>query len=220
MTTTLNTTGLAFSDGTSQSTGYNLDVTDKGTPISITTFTSTGTYTVPSNCSTILVQLVGGGGGSCGYCESGGAGGYAEGMYSVSPGAAYTVTIGGGGGAGGYYSGCGNGGTTSFGSLISATGGYGANQNYSHGGGHSGAGSGGQINLSQGTGTGHANGGSHSQTGAGGSTFFGGPPGKTRGQTWGNFSGTVGSGAAGDRGNDGHHGDNGSAGICIVYAFA
>lgn len=221
MTVTLNSSGITFQDGSSQSTQtHDGTGSDRGTPVSITSFTSSGTYTVPSNAHTIIVQCIGGGGGSCGYCESGGAGGFAEGMFSVSPGAQYGVTIGGGGGAAGYYSGAGNGGTTSFGSLISASGGYGANQNYSHGGGHGGSGSGGQINLTGSSGTGHANHCGHAQNGRGGDGFFGGSPGKTRGQTWGNFSGVVGSGAAGDRCNDGHHGDNGIAGLVLVYAFA
>lgn len=214
--------GVSATQGLVLDSGGGLQTTaknDKGTLISISTFTSNGTFTMPVGCSKVLVQVVGGGGGSCGYCESGGAGGFAEGFYSISPGTNVSVTIGGGGGAGGYYSGCGNGGTTSFGSYISASGGYGANQNYSHGGGHGGVGSGGQINLYGGTGTGHANGGSHGQSGAGGGSYFGGPPGKTRGQTWGNFSGAYGTGATGDRGNDGHHGDNGVQGLCIVYAY-
>ena len=73
--------------------------TDYGSLISITSFTSSGTYYVPNNCTTVLVQIVGGGGGSAGYCESGGAGGFAEGVFSVSPGAAISVTVGGGGAA-------------------------------------------------------------------------------------------------------------------------
>lgn len=207
--------GLSYDTGGIQTSAKS----DKGAIVSITTFTSSGTYTVPAGCSKVLVQLVGGGGGSAGYCESGGAGGYAEGFYSVSPGATYSVTVGGGGGGVGYYAAAGDGGTTSFGSLISASGGYGANRNYSHGGGHSGSGSGGQINLSGGTGTGHANGGSHSQAGAGGGSFFGGPGGQYRSTTPSNFSPSPGTGATGGRGNDGGSGTGGAGGLCIVYAY-
>lgn len=216
MSTQLGSSGLVVN-----STTLSTAVTDRGTPISIVSFTSTGTYTVPSNCTRILVQLVGGGGGSAGYAESGGSGGFAEGTFTVTPGASYTVTIGGGGGAVGYYAAAGNGGTTSFGSLLSATGGYGSNNNYSHGGGHGGLGSGGQVNLYGGTGTGHMNHGSHSQTGNGGGSFFGGPPSIQRHNPGGqnNYSWAPGSGGSSNEGDDGSMGSPGASGLAIVYAF-
>jgi hypothetical protein len=213
---TLTSTGIQYGDGSIQATGY---AYDKGSPVSITTFTSSGTYTVPSNCTNILVQLVGGGGGSAGYCESGGAGGFAEGVYSVAPSATYTVTIGGGGGGVGYYGGGGAGGTTSFGSLISATGGYGANNNYSHGGGHGGIGSGGQINLYGGTGTGHGNSANHAQPNGGGGSFFGGPGGKTRSNDGANYGPAYGSGAPGSITDIGSTGCAAPAGVCVVFAY-
>ena len=216
MAVTLGSSGIAFSNGSTQTSNY---PQDRGRPISITQFTSSGTYTVPSNCRKIFVQLVGGGGGSAGYNEAGGAGGYAEGFYDVSPGASYTVTIGGGGGGVGYYAGAGRGGTTSFSSLISATGGYGANNNYSHGGGHGGSGSGGQVNLDGGTGTGHGNSASHGQPAGGGASFFGGPGGQYRSTTPSNYSGTYGTGATGGRTNDGGSGTTGKAGVCVVFAY-
>jgi hypothetical protein len=67
MAITIGSSGITYGDNSSQTSTY----TDRGTPISITQYTSNGTYTVPGNCTTILVQLVGGGGGSAGYCESG-----------------------------------------------------------------------------------------------------------------------------------------------------
>lgn len=191
----------------------------KGALISVVTYSSSGTYVVPSNCNKILVKLVGGGGGAAGYCESGGAGGYAEGQYTVVPGTSYTVTVGGGGSSVGYYAAAGDGGTTSFGSLISASGGYGANRNTSHGGGHGGIGSGGQVNLYGGTGTGHANGGSHSQTAAGGGSYFGGPGSKSRGNNSDNNSPAFGSGASGGIGEIGSSGAVGKGGLVIVYAY-
>lgn len=217
MTATLGSSGLTFPNGTSQTTAYPWD---RGRPISMWSTTGTTTYTVPAGCSTIVVQVVGGGGGSAGYCESGGAGGFAEGMFSVSPGATYTVTIGGGGGGVGYYAAAGAGGTTSFGSLISATGGYGANNNYSHGGGHGGSGSGGQINLQGGTGAGHGNSASHGQPAGGGASFFGGPGGQYRSTTPSNYSPALGSGATGGRTNDGGSGTGAPGGCCVVYAYA
>lgn len=209
-------TNITFNDNSTQNSAYR---TSKGQPISITTFTSTGTYVVPVNCSKILVQLVGGGGGSAGYLESGGAGGYAEGVFSVTPGTSYTVTIGGGGGGVGYYAAAGDGGTTSFGSLLSATGGYGANRNTSHGGGHGGIGSNGQINLYGGTGTGHGNHSSHAQPNGGGGSFFGGPGGKTRSNDGANYSPAWGSGASGAITEVGSTGSTGSGGVCVVYAY-
>ena len=216
MAVTLGSSGITFSNNESQTTNY---PQDRGRPISITTFTSNGTYTVPSNCRTIFVQLVGGGGGSAGYNEAGGAGGFAEGFYSVTPGATYSVTIGGGGGGVGYYAGAGRGGTTSFGALISATGGYGANNNYSHGGGHGGSGSGGQVNLDGGTGSGHGNSASHGQPSGGGASFFGGPGGQYRSTTPSNYGPAWGTGATGGRTNDGGSGTTGCGGVCVVFAY-
>jgi hypothetical protein len=216
MAVTLTSTGITYSNGGSQSSTY---VQDRGQPISITSFTSSGTYTVPSNCRKILVQLVGGGGGSAGYNESGGAGGFAEGFYSVSPGATYTVTVGGGGGGVGYYAAGGDGGTTSFGALISASGGYGCNRNYSHGGGHGGTGASGQVNLQGGTGAGHGNSASHGQPSGGGPSFFGGPGGQYRSTTPSNYSPAYGTGATGGRTNDGGSGTIGMSGCCVVFAY-
>lgn len=216
MAVTLTSTGITFSNGQTQSTNA---VTDRGQPISVVSFTSTGTYTVPATCTRIFVQLVGGGGGSAGYNEAGGAGGYAEGFYSVTPGTSYTVTIGGGGGGVGYYAAAGDGGTTSFGSLISATGGYGANRNYSHGGGHGGSGSSGQVNLQGGSGSGHGNSASHGQPSGGGVSFFGGPGGQYRSTTPSNYSPAYGTGATGGRTNDGGSGTTGMSGCCVVFAY-
>lgn len=216
MAFTIGPSNITFNDATTQTS---TNPTSKGQPISITTFTATGTYIVPHQCSKIVVQLVGGGGGSAGYLESGGAGGFAEGVFAVTPGTSYTVTIGGGGGGVGYYAAAGDGGTTSFGSLISATGGYGANRNYSHGGGHGGIGSSGQINLYGGTGTGHGNASSHAQPPGGGGSFFGGPGGKTRSNDGANYGPAYGSGASGAITEIGSTGSAGCAGVCVVYAY-
>lgn len=208
--------GVTFSNNKTATSTYN---TNNGALISVATFTSTGTYVVPSNCTKLFIQCQGGGGGSAGYCESGGAGGYAEGIYPVVPGTSYTVTIGGGGTAVGYYAAAGNGGTSSFGSLISASGGYGANQNHSHSGGHGGIGSGGQVNIYQGSGTSHANSGSHSQDGLGGGSYFGGAGSKTRGNNSDNFSPAYGTGGSGGIGEIGSTGVVGIGGIITVYAY-
>jgi hypothetical protein len=99
-------------------------------------FTSTTSWTAPSNVTTVEVFLVGGGGGG-GYVNnegsgvrhsgSGGAGGEViRRILPVTPGTSYTVTIGAGG-AGGSTSTAsgGTGGNTSFGSLLTAFGSYG-----------------------------------------------------------------------------------------------
>jgi hypothetical protein len=212
---TLTSTGLQQGSNT-----LNTTPVDTGEAVLVTTFTSSGTYTVPSNATTILVQMVGGGGGGCGYCESGGGGGYAEGMYSVSGGAQYSVTVGGGGGGAGYYtSPCPAGGTTSFGSLLSASGGGGANSYITHAGGHGGSGSGGQVNLTGGSGTGHVNHGSHNQNSDGGSSYFGGGPGHIRSHQTQGYSWAPGSGGCGDMTYGYGSGASGASGIVIVHAF-
>lgn len=82
---------------------------------------------------------VGGGGGGC---LSGGGGGYTETVSNktLTMGQSYTVTIGAGGGVGN-TSGA-RGGTSSFGSLLSAEGGYGATTGGSGRGGNGGSGGG------------------------------------------------------------------------------
>jgi hypothetical protein len=101
-------------------------------------FTSSSSWTAPTGVTKVRLTVIGGGGGagtdgSCGGAEGGG-GGFGYGIYTVSPGTTYTVTIGSGGA--GANSGPGNGtagGTSSFGALLSATGGGGGIANTSSG---------------------------------------------------------------------------------------
>ena len=98
-------------------------------------FTSTGTFTVPSNCTAVEVFMVGGGGGGGGVtCATnywtgaggGGGGGVIRRTLSVTAGASYTVTIGAGGAAGTNGGSHGSvGGDTTFGALATAYGGGG-----------------------------------------------------------------------------------------------
>jgi hypothetical protein len=100
-------------------------------------FTSSGTFTVPSGVTSVLVTLIGGGGGgSKGRgTDAPGSGGGSGGVYyrtpvTVTSGSSISVTIGAGGagGAGTTYNGS-AGGTSSFGTYLSATGGAGGVNN-------------------------------------------------------------------------------------------
>jgi len=86
-------------------------------PPALQVFTASGTYTKPAGLSAIIVELVGGGGaggdgGTATEGAGGGGGGYSRRrLAAAAVGVTETVTIGAAGG------------TTSFGSLLSATGG-------------------------------------------------------------------------------------------------
>lgn len=149
----------------------------------------THTFTVPLNVSSIRVRVVGAGGsGASGGAQQGtggGGGGYAHGVFNVTSGTSYTITVGSGGVAKTVVELNGNaGGSSSFGSLISATGGgaglYQASSTALLSGGAGGIGTGGDFQASGGNGgsklsgfTGGqlytGGGGAGSQLGAGGS---------------------------------------------------
>jgi hypothetical protein len=225
MAVTLTSTGIVYSNGAAQNTLTQ----DLGSLISIQTFSSSGTWTNPG-ASLVRVKMVGGGGGGCGYCESGGAGGYAEGIYSVSGVSSVGVTVGSGGGGAGYYQGCPGGGTSSFGGYLSASGGGGANTYSTHSGGHGGSGSGGQINLTGSSASGHCNSSGAHSGGRGGQSYFGGAASLVRNHGNNGLYGPqpyAGAGAPGSGGpgqmTDGYYDGNsngyGANGIVIVYAF-
>ncbi len=126
-------------------------------------FNAGGTFTVPAGVSLIKVQVYGGGGGGgSGYSNTsayqgsytgagGGGGGFAEGIYIVAPGTPYVVTIGSGGAGGVSFAYGSDGTSSSFGALISATGGKGGTaQNGA--GGQGGMGTGGYLNTTLGSG--------------------------------------------------------------------
>ena len=91
--------------------------------------TASGTFVTPLGGPVLDLELWGGGAGSFASVSGGGGGGGGGGGYArlrasgVTPLVSLTVTIGGGGGAGTTGGYPGNGGTTSFGSYVSATGG-------------------------------------------------------------------------------------------------
>ena len=201
----------------------------EGTLKNIFTYTSgTNTYTKSgSDVKKLRVIVVGGGGGGRGYAESGGAGGFAEEILDASGITSVTVTIGGGGTGGRYYGYSPGGGTTSFGSYVSATGGGGANNNQNHTGGTGGLGSGGNINSYGGGGKGHNNCHSasyHNSHNGGGVSYFGGPQASYHYTAVSSDFSAPGSGGTGsnwyNNGNDNYdRGRAGKPGMCIVYEY-
>lgn len=95
-------------------------------------FGASGTFVVPAGVTRVKVRAWGGGGGGggAGGAASAGtagvSGAFGEGYFDVTPGASFAVTIGAGGIAGGGAGNNGsNGGTSSFGALLTAGGGSG-----------------------------------------------------------------------------------------------
>jgi len=195
----------------------------KGALKTMYTFTSGGTYTKSgTDVSYIRVVCVGAGGGAAQtYGESGGSGGYAELLIAAAAITTVAVTVSASGGTGGgYYGNYNSGGTTSFGGYVSASGGYGANNNQAHSGGHGGVGTGGNINATGGGGSGHRN--QHStgnhNCGHGGASFFGG--GIESGHyghsdPWNYANAALGAGGVSTHGA----GTQGQGGVCIVYEY-
>lgn len=222
MAITLGSTGITYSDSTTQLSKYST-AEDKGKLIQVNVYTPNPPYysyawVKPSGCTRVFVQVVGGGGGSASYCESGGAGGYTERVIDVTGVSTVNVTIGGGGGAVGYYAGAGAGGTSSFGSYCSATGGYGANNNVAHTGGHGGIGSGGDLNIWGGVGTGHGNTGGREAVGRGSPSFWGGP--QRASHSTNSPVGTAANGAGGTGGAmQAWVGSDGAPGMVVVYSY-
>jgi len=210
----LNPSKALYTDGSAVS--YNV-----AGPDNIVVFNESGTYNIPSDVTRIFVMLTGGGGAGSGYSESGGAGGYAERLLTPAQvGSSVSVTIGlGSVDYATYSAAAGAGGTTSFGSLLSATGGNGGNQTDRHCGGIGGSGSGGDLNIIGGGGSGHI----YYGVGNAGASFFGGggPCGHPNG---GNFAynykdnAAPGAGGAGGYRRNGH-GSTGKDGIVVIYEY-
>lgn len=156
-------------------------------------FNENGTFVVPANVSKIRVRVVGAGGGrgTGGVGGGGGGGGYAHGEFNVAPGQSFAVTVGVGGSQI-------DGGSSSFGALISATGGKKGNHLSPYNGGDGGVGVGGDFQASGGKGgTGDSSGSPRCGGGAAGSQLG-------DGGTGGNFvSGTLTSGGGGVGGGKG-----------------
>lgn len=182
-------------------------------------FTTSGTFNVPSDVSTVFVEVVGGGGGGAGgdnLSTSGGGGGGGEirrAAVPVTPSAALTVTIGAGGAAGALGGNPGSdGGTTTFASAsaIVANGGKGAafsGANSNSKGGRGGFGGGPAASFGQ---TGGPGGSTHNAI-----NMFGGFGGGISGGQANNEPGGVGSGGAGGTGN--FAGGAGGAGFVLIW---
>ena len=225
------TDGYYYNSGTSAAPTWSYFLTTASASTGCFTnwqlFTADGTFTVPTGITKIKVCVYGGGGGgrqgSIGGGSGGGAGGYAEGTYTVVPLTNYTVAVGTGG------AGNSNGNSSSFGVLISASGGLiGAIQSL---GGISGIGNGGYLNTSLGNGgiggasTQGANGTGGGGTGAnissgfgggGGGGGFGGGNGGWNTGAGSNALANTGAGGGGGGGDSGF-GGNGAAGKVIVF---
>ena len=225
-------TAIIYPDSTVQASAVSSTVNNKGALIDVTSYTTAGsfTWTKPSGTTKAYVRVVGGGGGGAGYCESGGAGGYAEGFVDVSGVSTVAVTVGAGSAAVTYYTTAGTaGGTSSFGSYLSATGGGAADSYSAHSGGFGGLGSGGAINVRGGAGVGHHNSNGHFSGGRGGGSYFGGSAAHIRNHTnLGNLGinrtsqGAAGSGGPGNQTDAGGYNNNGAAGeigAVIVYSY-
>ena len=191
---------------------------------------SSRTYTVPDNVTQIFVRIFGGGGGGGSLYSgqsAGGGGGYMTFKeINVTPKETIYVTIGNGGNVQK------NGGTSSFGSYVSAQGGYGANGPWAGNGGSGGGGGGSSGNGYVGTtqnnfGGGNAGGGhgDYGGGGGGGSLFNGNSSVAPQcGGNGGTYGGGGGGGAmfysnqavmsGGYGGSGGTYGGNGGNGGC------
>ena len=180
---------------------------------SFQTFTSSGTWTKPSGITLIKVYCTGGGGSGCNTPGGGGAGGGTAIVYvNVSAISSETVTIGSGGAG---ASAGGSGGTSSFGSHCSATGG-GTGAPESGGGfypGDPGIGQGGHLNMS-------GQGGTTNKADRGGASYWGAGGKGSRNDTtysWGSAGGGYGGGGGG--GNANGTGGSGGGGIVVVEEY-
>jgi hypothetical protein len=193
----------------------------------IDSFTSSGTFTVPIGVTQVRVTVIGGGGAGGTHTTipsgGGGAGGHGSATITgLTPGSQIPVTVGAGGSAftGGATGQGGSGGTSSFGTYVSATGG-------------SGGGGGSVVTTAAGGGGGSSVGGNVNFSGSCGTDSIipaarggdGGGPGAGRGTT-GLVQGIAGYGYGGGGGGGGSSstsgtgtgapGGNGAGGLVIV----
>ena len=185
---------------------------------SLAALSASGVFVVPQGITRAKITVIGGGGagGSHASLPGGGGGAGGQAVTAISylvPGTAIPVTIGAGGvavGGGGFGPG-GNGGTSSFGTILSATGGVGgggAPNASAYTGGNGGAGYGGVVSYAGAFGT--------DGIPAGNRGGDGGGPGAGRGATSAPGVAAPGFGGGGGGGAPGAVGANGAAGLIIV----
>lgn len=193
---------------------------------SMQVFTSDGTWTKPSGIRTVKVFVTAGGGGGGAtntddMANGGGAGGTAIEIIDVTSISSVSVTVGSGGA--GAPDGSPNsslrGGTSSFGSYCSATGGDRSGPGWGIGG-DGGTATGGDINISGSDGIGGLidNTGSHQAAGTGGASYWGqGGKGSSRGTNAGTAGSAYGSGGGGQA--DSSTSEAGAGGIVVVEEY-
>jgi hypothetical protein len=178
------------------------------------------TFTVPTNVTRIMVEMWGaGGGGGAGNTNSsggtvgggGGAGAYAWNVFTVTPNTSYLVTAGAAG-AGGVFHGAsgGNGGTSSFGALMSAAGGIGGQNGTVSGNGNGGSGGSSSGSIA------NVQGGSGDNNGNSGGVWRGGAAMQQSG-TGGDGPGSGGSGGGPFDDITPSSGNTGNNGVVFVY---
>jgi hypothetical protein len=178
-----------------------------------------GTFTVPAGVFTLNVEVGGGGGGggsgnATNTGAGGGAGGFARGPMAVTPGQTFNYIVGAGGASVSNGSQGGNGGSTSFGGIFSATGGTGGagGNSSSPAGGQGGVGSGPGLLQPGGSGSDGCTGNQYFGGNGGGSYYGGGG----RAGTNGGFSGAFASGGGGTYLNPGVGSGVGGGGIIVL----
>jgi hypothetical protein len=183
------------------------------------TYTQAGTYTftVPSCANYICIEVWGGGGGGGGATSgsggAGGGGGYGQGCFVVTPGSNHTVQVGaGGGGRSGVNAGI-SGGTSSVGTLISATGGGGG---AAGGGGLGGAGGTSTAPVSFAGGSGGNGNASSCNGGSGGAGGNGGVGGQSTCNQGNAGTAPGGGGSSGNTNGSQYSGGSGALGRVLI----
>lgn len=209
-------------------TGGDISLTLPNGLKSMQVFTSTGTstWTKPSGITRVKVYVTGGGGGGGptnqdDMSNGGGAGGTAIELIDVTSVSSVTVTVGVGGiGAPNDTQTDATGGTSSFGSYCSASGGHRYSLSWAIGGA-GGIATGGDINISGSDGCGGLidNNGGLQAAGSGGASFWGqgGRGGVRNYNNAGNDGTAFGSGGGG--GADSEGGNDGAPGIVVVEEY-